>query len=114
MNELIIKQKVEAMIEYGYIALKQFPKYEKYALAAEIRNTMLKILRLVVQVHKKYHKKTSLTDLDIELDVLRAYVRLAFNLHYINIPKYDNWSKVNDEIGRILGGFIKSVEQNPK
>lgn len=38
-RELYIKTKVEDMIVYGNICLKQFPKHERYALASEIRLT---------------------------------------------------------------------------
>ena len=38
MEELKIRQKCEDMIEYGYQALRQFPKAEKFTLAAEIKH----------------------------------------------------------------------------
>lgn len=47
-SDLMIRQKTEAMIAYGYIALRQFPKFEKHVLAAEIRVTMLALLRLII------------------------------------------------------------------
>lgn len=34
MTDLLIRQKCEAMIEYGYVALRQFPKFERHVLAA--------------------------------------------------------------------------------
>ena len=33
------------MIEYGTIALQQFPKHEKFVLAAMVRNQMYQVLR---------------------------------------------------------------------
>lgn len=60
------------MIAYGYIALRQFPKFEKHVLAAEMRQAMWGILRLIVVCNKRYHKKTTLQELDAELDLLRA------------------------------------------
>ena len=71
-TDLLIRQKCEEMISYGYIALRQFPKFEKHVLAAEIRHAMLGILRLIVVCNKRYHKKTTLQELDAELDLLRA------------------------------------------
>ena len=62
------------MIAYGYIALRQFPKFEKHVLAAEMRQAMWGILRLIVVCNKRYHKKTTLQELDAELDLLRAQV----------------------------------------
>jgi hypothetical protein len=39
-SDLLIRQKVEAMIEYGHCALRQFPKSERHVLSAEIRGSM--------------------------------------------------------------------------
>lgn len=36
MQELKIKQKCEDMIIYSYTALRQYPRAEKYGMAAEI------------------------------------------------------------------------------
>lgn len=66
-TDLLIRQKCEAMIEYGYVALRQFPKFERHVLAAEIRTSMLALLRLIVVCNKRYHKKTTLQELDAEL-----------------------------------------------
>jgi len=97
-TDLLIRQKCEAMIVYGYIALRQFPKFERHVLAAEIRESMLGLLRLIVICNKRYHKKTTLQDLDAELDLLRCQVRLAKDLGYLDFKKYETWAKHNDEI----------------
>ena len=67
MNELIIEQKVREMILYGYIALRQLPRAERHVLSAEIRSAMLHLLKLVITAAKRHHKKTTLTDMDVEL-----------------------------------------------
>ena len=72
MNELIIEQKVRDMILYGYIALRQLPRAERHVLSAEIRTSMLKLLKLVITAAKRHHKKTTLTDMDVELAALQA------------------------------------------
>jgi hypothetical protein len=106
-SDLIIRQKVELMIEYGHVAIRQFPKMERHVLGAEMRATMWSLLRYVVVCNKRYYKKTTLQDLDAELDLLRSQVRLAKNLGYIDFRKYENWARLNDEIGRLIGGWIK-------
>lgn len=107
-NDLLIRQRCEAMIEYGHAAIRQFPKIERHVLGAEIRHTMWSILRLIVICNRRYHKKTTLQDLDAELDLLRAQVRLAKNMGYLDFRKYEHWAKLNDEIGRMVGGWVKS------
>ncbi|WP_269497167.1 diversity-generating retroelement protein Avd [Castellaniella sp. S9] len=107
-NDLLIRQRCEAMIRYGHTAIRQFPKMERHVLGAEIRHTMWAILRLIVICNRRYHKKTTLQDLDAELDLLRAQVRLAKEMGYLDFKKYEHWAKLNDEIGRMVGGWVKS------
>lgn len=57
MNDFKILQKVYDMILYGNQCLNQFPKSEKYALAAEIKQSMYRLLRLTIETNKKYHKR---------------------------------------------------------
>jgi len=95
-DDLLIRQKVEAMIEYGHIAVRQFPKIERHVLGAEIRHTMWALLRLVVVCNKRYHKKTTLQELDAELDLLRCQVRTAKALGYLDFKKYECCALIND------------------
>ena len=97
------------MMMYGYQAIHQFPKYEKHVLGAEIRLTMLKMQRLIITAYKRYHKKTTLTDFDIELAVLNRQVRLAKDLRYLDLKKYQIWATKLVEIGKMVGGWIKSL-----
>lgn len=108
MQELVLEQKCKDMIMYGYVAMRQYPNHEKHVLAAETRLSMLSMLRLVITASKRYHKKTTLTDLDVELAVLKSQVRLAFDLRYIDVKKYEVWSGHLVEIGKMVGGWIKS------
>jgi len=107
-EDLKIRQKIEDMMIYAYQTLNQYPKFEKYSLVTETKESILKLLKLTITCNKKYYKKTTLQELDVELDILRSYVRLGFNLQYLPPKKYENWARMNDEIGRMIGGWIKS------
>ena len=109
IEDLKIKQKCEDMIKYAYIALRQFPKSEKFTLAAEIKTSMFKILGLIIRCNKSRNKQSYLYDIDVELDVLRSMVRLAHDLKFLPFKKYEVWSRHLDELGRMLGGWMKYV-----
>ena len=110
MTELKIRQKCEDMIAYGYTALQQFPKSEKHTLAADIKQSMFKLLELVIICNKKYYKKNTMQELDVELDVLRSYIRLAMTLKFLPFKKYEIWSGYLNEIGKMIGGWLKSIK----
>ena len=105
---LIISTKLEGLEQYSRVALRQFPKSEKYLLSAEIRQELLSIRRETVRAAKKFHKKTTLQDLDIDIEVLRGYIRIAYNLKYIDEHKLMTWMSYVDEIGRMVGAWLKN------
>lgn len=98
------------MIQYGYICLRQFPKSERLALAGEVKLVMARMLRLIIQANKRYYKKTTLQDIDVEIATLRIYIRLSKDLGFLPFKKYENWAKILDEIGKMLGGWMKNIK----
>lgn len=82
--------------DYSYERLKLFPKEEKFLLTSEIKECHLTIERILVEVYMKYHKKTSITSLDIEIEILRKYITRGFRRKYISESTRDKWlRKVN-------------------
>jgi hypothetical protein len=105
-EDLQIRLKVEEMILYAYNPLRNFPKCEKHVLSAEIRQCMFRLLRLVIVVNRRYHKKTTMQDLDAELDLLRSYVRVSLELKFLPFKQYETWARLLAEIGRMIGGWM--------
>ena len=104
-----LMEKLEELAAYSHIALLQFPKTEKFLLCADIRKSINDIIRGVVTAWKKYHKKTTLSEVDVEVEMLRVLVRRAWRLKYINNHRFEVWARHVDEMGRMLGGWIKSA-----
>lgn len=111
MEELKILQKTFDMMNYAYPALAQYPKGEKFALVVDIKRRMDVMLERIIEANKKYYKKTTLQELDVEVEKLKAYVRLSYNLGFLPPKKYEQWSGLVVEIGRMVGGWIKSVNK---
>lgn len=99
--------KLEELDDYSHIALRQYPKAERHLLAAETRASLEVLLRLAISAWKHYYKKTTLRDMDVEVAVLRHRVRKAQRMRYITPARYKVWSSHIDELGRMLGGWIK-------
>ena len=113
-EELKIMQKVFDMMQYGYGALAQYPKSEKFALCTDIKRCMDTMLERTIEAQKKYYKKTTLQDLDVEVAKLRAYLRLSHELGFLPMKKYEVWSGMAVEIGKMLGGWLKTIKSQPK
>ena len=95
-----------------YTALAQYPKSEKFALVVDIKRCMHKILEKIIEANKKYYKKTTLQELDVEIMKLKAYLRLSYNLKFLPSKKYEIWSSKSVELGRMVGGWIKSTKKD--
>ena len=89
--------------------MQQYPKAEKYALVADTKAAAYELLRLLVTANKRYHKKTTMQDADIQLDILRHLIRLGKDLGFLPIKKFEVLSGMTTEIGRLLGGWMKTI-----
>lgn len=113
-EDFVLLQKVQDMMKYAYPVLHQFPKVEKFSLANDIRHTMNMVLEYTILEEKKTSKATILEKLDVENEKLKIYIRLSHDLKYIDSHRYGVWSKKVVEIGKMIGGLIKSVKDKPK
>ena len=112
-EHMAITQKIIDMIEYGHLALKQYEKSEKLSLCLDIKRCYYAMLRHALAAEKKYYKKTTLQELDTELATLKVYTRLSHDLGFLPPKKYEHWTKLNVEIGKMLGGWIQTNAEKP-
>jgi hypothetical protein len=108
-QDLILKEKCKDMMKYAYQALRDIPRDYRYTLGADIRASMNQLLRLIVQCGKRYHKRSTLEDLDVELDALRSLIHVAVENRVITVREFEHWSGLLNELGRMVGGWLRSV-----
>jgi len=99
--------KIEELEDYSRRALVNFPKSERHLLSAEVRLCIERIERITLTAWKRYQKKTTLTDLDIEIEILRRKVRKAERYGYISGRQYRDWAEHISALGSILGGWLR-------
>lgn len=111
-----LKEKIGEMIRYGRPLTMQFSRRNR-DLADDIRATMTRMYHLAVEIEKKYYRKTTTQELDVELEWLRHLVRLAADKECcgpkyappLSTHQYEVWARYNNEIGNMLGGYIKAL-----
>lgn len=107
---MIYKQYVELMY-YTHDILLKFPKCERFALAADIKNITSAGLKEIISAHKEYNKAQKLSflnTLDVDLKVLKVYIRISHKRRYITPKNYAAWSKKIANISNLMGGWIRS------
>lgn len=110
-EELKVRQKVKDMMKYGYEVLRQFPKSEKFALGADIKRCMDVMLERSVEAEFGYYKKTTFREFDVANKKLLNYLQIAHELGFLSPHKLEVWSEKLIEIGKMIGGLIKSAER---
>jgi len=123
-SEPRLYRKMVELLKLLNIYLNHFPKHEKYALCNNIRSTAYGIYDLITEGEKRYLKKTTLTNLDITHEKLRMQLYLAYELGYLRFKdgkqtdehflereanRYQAITALNDEIGKMIGGWIKKL-----
>ncbi|MEJ5227172.1 diversity-generating retroelement protein Avd [Thermodesulfovibrio sp.] len=109
MNNLILYQKVYDFMLYIFPIIDKFPKYEKFALCTHIKSCVLEIMREIIRANKSRNKRPILYDIDVKLEELRCLLKFAHDRKYLSHRSFEHSSKLLSEIGKILGGWIKSV-----
>lgn len=101
----------------GYLA--HFPNCHKYTLTQSIRQAYLDVYNLVTEAQKRYHKKTTLTQLDVRHEQLRMMLQLAHEMGLFGFSagrkdaqapgehRFLVISRMVDELGRMIGGWLQ-------
>jgi len=87
----------------------KFPKSYRFSVAARLENTVLEFTELVAVANMRSTKRSLLFDADEALARLRLLVRLSFDMKFLNLHSYEYASAQIAELGKMLGGWIKSV-----
>lgn len=92
--------------------LPDFPKTSRYTLGAKIDRFFLKTISniyrgryLSTKDKLKFIKKAS-----VNLDLLKFFLRIAWEIKALDNKKYAALSEKLNEIGRMIGGWLKQLE----
>lgn len=109
-QDLVIFQKIYDLILWMYPLINKFPKKQRFVLGQQLENTLLGILKGIIQANQERDKSIILKQVSIELDKIRILYRLAKDLTFISIRQYQLGAEKINEVGKILGGWIKSCK----
>ena len=110
-NELIMIPKIEKYIEYMLTILLKLPRTEKFSIGTEIKTSMYEMLKNILLASKiDKNKRLQIYNMvDSHIYYQRICIRILYNHKWIDEKKYKYSNELLSEIGRILGGLIKSL-----
>ena len=91
-----------------------FPREQRFVLARHVQDIALRFQEYLIEAAAlpKTHRKAKLVYLnkaDVELTKLRFHLRLCRDLELLQPRQHRHVSQMVDEIGRLLGGWFKSL-----
>ena len=112
-NRLIIYEKTSNLIIYTKNSLKKYPKSERFDLCADIKNILYQVIEMIIFAWKEKNaieRIKILNKIDSKLYLLKTLVRLSYEFKYITDRNYMTWNEHISEIGKMVGGWIKSCQ----
>lgn len=111
-NKLITYQKSHELVLKIYDITKDFPREELFGLTSQIRRAAVSIPSNIVEgkargTNKEY--KRFLLIARGSLEEVKYQMLLARDLNYIKEDIYSEVYRSMDEVGKLLGGLIKSI-----
>jgi hypothetical protein len=109
---LSLIQKLVQIYELWHGFLPLFPKNSRYTLGVKIDSLFLEVIELIIKASysDKVEKLVSLTSGSLKLDLLKFFLQIAWDIKSLDNKKYILLSEKLDEIGKMLGGWIRSIK----
>jgi len=94
--------------------LERFPLSQRFLLGDRIKRTALEVLEGLVEATYSAQSEPLLRRVNLALAKPRFLFRLARELHYLDERRYEFVARSVDEIGRLVGGWIKASRAAPE
>ncbi|PIU01888.1 hypothetical protein COT68_00830 [bacterium (Candidatus Torokbacteria) CG09_land_8_20_14_0_10_42_11] len=110
--DIPIFKKIYELYKIFYGFRNSVPKQDRYALWQKCENILLETLEniLLASQMPKTKKLPVLEKASLKLNLFRIFIRLAKEIKTIDRKKYILLQENTDEVGRMLGGWIKSTK----
>lgn len=109
-NDIPIFKKTYDLYKNFYAHRADVPRQDRYTLWQRSENCILDVLEgvLLASQLNKMEKISVLTNTSVKLNSLRVFLRLMKDVKAIDNKRYIVFESDVDEIGRMLGGWIRS------
>jgi hypothetical protein len=111
MHEPIVLKSYD-LLKYAFPLLNRLPRNQKFVYGDRLQNHLSDLLeQLLETVYAPADaKRPLLTAVNLRLEKLRFLVRLGFDTGLFDSGVYRELSSRIDEIGRMCGGWLRSLK----
>jgi len=87
--------------------VEKFPKSQKFLLGDRIQATALNVLERLIEATYSKPRQAHLLGANLGIEKLRHLFRIAADLRYLDLGRYEHAARSLDEVGRLIGGWAK-------
>ena len=111
-TELPVIQKLVSAYKLWHEFLPHFPKISRYTLGEKIDSLFVEIVENIVVASylSRQEKLPSIKQGLLKLDVLKFFLQIAWEIKALENKKYIALSEKLNEVGKMLGGWRKGLE----
>ena len=107
-QELIVITKTYDLILWSCNHTSKFPRNHRFVLGERIERNLYGLLETLIAAKYTKHRQRFLEDANLTLEILRFQMRLAKDLQCLKVESYAFAAKSIDEIGRLIGGWLRT------
>lgn len=110
-KELPIFVKWLEFLKWLLPTLEKFPKKSRFTITNRIENMALDIVELLIEAKYSKEKRPILRKINLYLEKIRILLRISHEIKHISTKSYNFASKGINDVGIMLGGWIKQQEK---
>jgi hypothetical protein len=107
-EELVVITKTYDLVLWSCNHMGKLPRHHRFVLGERIERNLYDLLELLIQAKFSRERRDLLRRANLTLEVLRFQMRLAKDLQCLRVESYGFAAKSIDEIGRLVGGWMKT------
>ena len=107
-EELTVITKTYDLILWSCNHTSQFPRNHRFVLGERIERNLYNLLETLIRAKYTKNRQQLLEEANLTLEILRFQMRLAKDLQCLKLNSYGFATKAIDEIGRLIGGWLRS------
>lgn len=114
-SDIPIFKKLYELYKLVHLYRISIPKADRHTLWQRTEDTCIELLEIVIDASQRtrLEKAAFLAKASTKLNLLRVFVRLAKDTKSLDQKKYVALQTLMDEIGRMLGGWLKATKIAP-
>ena len=107
-QELTVITKTYDLILWSCNHTSKFPRNHRFVLGERIERNMYTLLETLIRAKYTKNRQRLLEEANLTLEILRFPMRLAKDLQCLKVQSYGFAARAIDEIGRLVGGWLRT------